>query len=160
MREKAYSEFRPLLQKISNSCFEQPGEYAFNGKTPVLCPDEYFDKINKAINKIDSTKDDLGHLEWTPGLYLAAKAATKVLADQPQDILKEITYDKVYESMNLDDWGYTGQVSSAFLFQGDDTPENAVARMLIDDFANTATDVLLNTAVNQVGVAMEPSASA
>ena len=49
----------------------------------------------------------------------------------------------------LSEWGDTGTVNYGILYYGDNTPKNAVARMLIDD-----PDALLNTAVSQTGVSI------
>lgn len=83
MRLLAYSEFRPFLQQIMNACLKEPRTWDFNGTTATACPADFSTKALKAINKIDSTMDDLGHLEWTPGLYMAAKAGAKALVNQP-----------------------------------------------------------------------------
>ena len=40
------------------------------------------------------------------------------------------------------------------LLKGDNTPENAVARLLIDNFDNVATSMLLNASVTQVGLSV------
>lgn len=72
MRSNAYTEFRPYLQKIKKSC-ENLGTFKWDGTNQTNCPQNYPEKTEKAFNKIDSTMDKLGHLEWTPGLYIAAK---------------------------------------------------------------------------------------
>lgn len=63
----------------------------------------------------------------------------------------------MYEYTNLDEWGNSGQVTTGILYYGNNTPKNAVARMLIDDFDGTATEALLNTAVTQAGVSISDS---
>jgi len=49
-------------------------------------------------------------------------------------------------------------VTTGILYYGDNTPKNAVARMLIDDFDETASEALLNTAVTQAGVSIQDTA--
>jgi len=75
MRENAYSEFYPYLKKIDAAC-KTFGTFKWDGENESECPEDYDTKVPKAINKIDSTMDKLGHLEWTPGLYIAAKAGS------------------------------------------------------------------------------------
>jgi len=53
--------------------------YAFDGITETPCPSDYPKKIQELLIKIDSTMDHLGHLAWTPGLYLAAEVGAKAL---------------------------------------------------------------------------------
>lgn len=49
-------------------------------------------------------------------------------------------------------------MTTGILYYGNDTPKNAVARMLIDNFDGKATDALLNTAVTQAGVSISDAA--
>lgn len=135
----------------------EEASFAWNGKDQTPCPADYPEKAQKAMDKIDSTMDDLGHLEWTPGLFVAARIGAKALRKQKKDLIDQISESQVYKYTNLDEWGDAGQVTTGILYYGDCTPENAIARILIDNFDGRATDALLNTAVTQVGVDIERS---
>ena len=71
MRQKSFSKFRPLLQKILTACITKK-TYSFNGKSEEPCPADYETKALKAIRKIDSTMDSLTPLSWTPALVFAS----------------------------------------------------------------------------------------
>jgi len=152
MRSKAFSKFRPLLQKILTSCITTK-QYRFNVKDPEPCPPDYETKALQAIKKIDSTMDGLGPLEWTPGLVFASKEANEQISKQgPYG--QSFALSKVFRLANLEHYGSSGQAPSAMLLSGDNTPENAVARLLIDNFDNVATGMLLNASVTQVGLSV------
>ena len=91
--------------------------------------------------------DSLGHLEWTPGLVAATQTATKFFESTDLKVIKEYEEGDVYDVADLYKYGDPGQATTGLPFWGDNTPDNAVARMLIDDFDGEATRSLLNSAV-------------
>lgn len=87
MREHAYTSFKPLIKEIRDACASEDGVFAWNGEDETACPEGYAKKAQKAFDKIDSTMDNLGHLDWTPGLYVAAREGAKVLKNQKKEII-------------------------------------------------------------------------
>ena len=88
--------------------------------------------------------EQLGHLEWTPGLVAASRIGRKTLK------LDNLDYREIEVKENSK-WGQPGQITTGIVYYGDNTPMNTVAHMLIDD----TSFALLNTAVTQIGLDME-----
>jgi len=71
LRLNAYSVYRPYLKEIEADCLAYR-TFKWDGVTESECPKDYAEKIPEAISAIAVTMKGLGHLDWTPGLYLAA----------------------------------------------------------------------------------------
>ena len=73
-----------MFKKIKNNC-RKTGKYLGH---KGMC--EFSNtQIQDAENAIDSTMDRLGHLNWSAGLYSAAREATSKMKDMTFEQMKE-----------------------------------------------------------------------
>lgn len=99
--------------------------------------------------------DDIGNLEWSPGLYLAAKEHTDKL----------VASGTVYEDPDANDlastYGTIGVKLKQLIFEGNDTAENVVMMLLNNETDKNleGREVLLSKSTKMVGVARDTMAS-
>lgn len=102
----------------------------------------------------------LSALEWTPGLYFAAKDQAEDLEDAAA--LTSAGADGSTFAGRVAEYGTAGALSTEILLaQGTDTARWAVLSMLIDDLddADTGRTALLSSSATQAGVAGTTSAT-
>ena len=101
--------------------------------------------------------DNLGFLEWTPGIYLAAKELSEYL--KTQTVISSIGPADATTQKRLLTYGTTGPFSVEILYSGDNTPRNAIARLLIDDLdaKKRSRAALLSRAMTQAAVSIQPN---
>jgi uncharacterized protein YkwD len=135
MRRNALSIYKPYLLEIKRGC-DATGTWDWNGDGEKTSCEFLSNSSNilAAANEIKA--DNLGFLEWTPGLFLAAKDGSNYM--KTSNILTT-NGDGHTHKMRVERYGTTGASNIEFLYSGNDTPKNVVAKMLIDDLDSLKT---------------------
>lgn len=160
-RANANAVWKGLFTTVANNCdatntMECSSDW--NGDTTSTSRTFTSDKAGIEAAATAASANNVGVLEWSPGLFLAAKKQSEYLKTASSI---SSTHDGSTAGTRAAEYGTAGSDMTEGLFSGDDTARNVVVNMVIDDkdAGTNFRNAMNNAAIKMAGVKFEDHAS-